>query len=306
MEKKRLILVTHGGLSHADEVLAISIVLSKEWNNYSGVTILRTGCNIPSEYRDNKQNEIWVIDCGLLYEPKNHRFDHHDKEYTSDCSFSQIAKYYSLDEVFSKYLPWYNRVIISDNLGFAFWFKSQKEKIRTDTAQALTNPFEGYIKNIFGDTTTFESDGKHANDILIFKGFGDYIISTAFNRKEDNTILEKKFKIYDKVGYINSGRVITTLTYYGKQKRVEVILTTSNSGREENKGCIGVLSTNSSRINLNNIDFSSLGKVNYIHKQGQYAVIDPETALSDTLLENLAKILNEQINNILSKKKPHK
>jgi uncharacterized UPF0160 family protein len=51
---KTLVLLTHGGLCHADEIFAIALIIAKEIQNYNGIIISRTGCNIPQEYKTDE------------------------------------------------------------------------------------------------------------------------------------------------------------------------------------------------------------------------------------------------------------
>jgi hypothetical protein len=293
---KNLVVLTHGGLCHADEILASAIIIYKEKDNYKKISVARTGSNIPEKFK-GPENDIWLIDCGMVYDPKSHRFDHHDVRYNYDCSFSQVLKYYGLHEKFLDLFPWYERVIICDNFGTAYWFKMQGENIATSTAQALNNPFESFIRNMFGNCHFIESTEDGSNNMVYTMLFnlGKFLIDSYNNRMQEIELLDSHFNVHGSVGYINSPKMITSLVYHAKTKNCKIIITNSNNGRAENKGCISIISTNSNKYNLSKLNLTCIGQVKFIHSQGYMAVIDPKTVITDDLLEGVAKILDRQL-----------
>jgi hypothetical protein len=75
-----IVLGTHDGSFHCDEALALSCL--KILPEYRDATILRSRnpellaqCNI-------------VVDVGAVYEPENHRYDHHQREFTGTLEVS--------------------------------------------------------------------------------------------------------------------------------------------------------------------------------------------------------------------------
>jgi len=296
---KTLVLLTHGGLCHADETLAVSVIIYKENKNYKKIVVSRTGCNIPDRFK-GPENDIWLIDCGMVYNQRLHKFDHHDLKHNEDCSFSQVLKYYNYHDGFMDLFPWYNRVIVCDNFGTSFWFKKQGDNISTATAQALANPFEAYIRNTFGNCQCIESDGANIEVFKMLLSLGRYLIESYKNRLQEIDLLENSFKVYNSVGYINTQKMITSLVYHAKTKYCKAIITNSNNGREENKNCISIISTNSNKYNLSRLNLSCIGQVRFIHSQGYMAVVDPKVPITDELLENVAKILDRQFCDFLN------
>lgn len=72
-------IITHDGLFHADEVLAIALI--KEI--YGDISVERTR-NISTEDFDNP--EIWIVDVGGVYNPELSCFDHHhDASLDASC-----------------------------------------------------------------------------------------------------------------------------------------------------------------------------------------------------------------------------
>ena len=229
---KTLVLLTHGGLCHADEILAVAVIAYKEKDNYKNIIISRTGCNIPDKLK-TPENDIWLIDCGMVHDQKTHKFDHHDEQYNDDCSFSQVLKYYNYHESFMELFPWYKRVIICDNYGTSYWFKKQGENISTSTAQALNNPFESYIRNLFGNCHLIESNGNHSDVFALLLNLGKYLLDSQSNRLQEIELLTNHFKVFNNIGYINSQKMITSLVYHAKTKKCKIIITNSNNGRAE-------------------------------------------------------------------------
>jgi hypothetical protein len=69
-----IVLGTHDGSFHCDEALALSCL--KVLPEYRDATVLRT--------RDASllaQCHV-VVDVGAVYSPENHRYDHHQREFT--------------------------------------------------------------------------------------------------------------------------------------------------------------------------------------------------------------------------------
>jgi uncharacterized UPF0160 family protein len=70
MNIKRVL--THNGMFHADEVLAIAGI-KREFPNVEILRISRD--SIPEE--DLKNPEVWIVDIGGVYAPKTGQYDHH-------------------------------------------------------------------------------------------------------------------------------------------------------------------------------------------------------------------------------------
>lgn len=100
LSKGCTIIGTHDGSFHCDEALAVSLLkLYYNFQSNSDVYIVRTrkpdilsACNV-------------VVDVGAVYEPENHRYDHHQREFkgvmkgfnTKLSSAGLIYKHFGLD-----------------------------------------------------------------------------------------------------------------------------------------------------------------------------------------------------------------
>ena len=290
----KLVLLTHGGLCHADEILACSLVLAKESENFEEIIISRTGEKVPNQYR-SPEYKVWVIDCGMIYDPARKLFDHHGVN-EEDCSFSQIAKYYNLHEKFKKYASWYERVIVSDNRGLSQWLKNQHEFLKTSTVIAFNNPFEGFIKMLFGSLSCISKINNPEIYFMLFN-LGKHILTNIETKEFEENYIKSHLKIIGKIGYIWSDRMLISIGYEAKKRSLAYIVMNSMSGRDDSAGTVSILSTNSSIYNLHSMNLKELGAVNFIHKQGYLAVIRPFNGeeISEDMLRRMSSILNKQM-----------
>lgn len=111
-------IVTHAGTAHADELLAISLVLLKEGLQPGGVDVVRKGDGSAKDWPDAD----FVIDIGRHYNPKKRWFDHHQfpAEAGPSCAFTLVARYYKVD---LNGLRWADRLSIVDSKGPVAWFE---------------------------------------------------------------------------------------------------------------------------------------------------------------------------------------
>jgi len=146
MNTPRLI-VTHGGMAHRDEFLAICVVFA--WFD----TV------IPVERRDPTQEEladpdVWVIDVGHKYEPGLSNFDHHQMSPDPTapvCALSLILAHFNLNRQWGQVYGWVEMTERLDTLGpmhVANWLSiSVADFFRT------LSPVEKAMLQIFEDDT---------------------------------------------------------------------------------------------------------------------------------------------------------
>lgn len=82
-------IITHGGIFHCDEVLAVALLISK----FGDIPIVRKYANEISEEEFNNPN-ILILDVGRRYEPNLGNFDHHqDANLMATCGLI-LFQYY--------------------------------------------------------------------------------------------------------------------------------------------------------------------------------------------------------------------
>jgi len=89
------IIITHHGVFHADEVSAVSLLRSFYIENDILVVRVPHQTNIDEvqELLKDHCNEVFVLDIGRIYNPKELKFDHH--QYTKDeCDMSSAGMIY--------------------------------------------------------------------------------------------------------------------------------------------------------------------------------------------------------------------
>ncbi|RYY86255.1 hypothetical protein EON63_06070, partial [archaeon] len=76
LDNPRILIGTHDGSFHCDEALAIGLLHLNPAFNHNSLVVVRT--------RDPKVLETCdvVVDVGAVYNPSQHRYDHHQREFT--------------------------------------------------------------------------------------------------------------------------------------------------------------------------------------------------------------------------------
>lgn len=114
-------IITHGGQAHADEVLAVALILIKEGKTPIEVQVVRT-CKERRARDWRKDGADFVVDVGGDYDPRKGWFDHH--QFPNDakpcCSFTLVARKYKVDLSF---FDWARKLAVIDSKGPAAWFK---------------------------------------------------------------------------------------------------------------------------------------------------------------------------------------
>lgn len=110
-------IITHGGKSHIDEMIAIGILLYFECSEPSFPEIERRD---PS-YEELEDPEVAVVDIGGRHEPENYNFDHHHDE-SLPASFRLVAQAYeveagNVDQLMAGAHSWYEYKDVLDRKG---------------------------------------------------------------------------------------------------------------------------------------------------------------------------------------------
>lgn len=113
-------IVTHSGQAHADDLMAIALILIKENYAPKEATILRVNeCKV-EDYPDAN----FIVDIGKHYDASKGWFDHHQfaVDAPADCAFTLVAAHYGLGR---DQLSWIERLAILDSKGPWTWFENQ-------------------------------------------------------------------------------------------------------------------------------------------------------------------------------------
>lgn len=105
-------IITHPGLAHRDEALAVGFILAEQ--RPASVRLFRREPTA-AELEDP---DVWVVDVGLRHEPKLRNFDHHQlpADAPPTCAMTQVAEYLGLAPAFAE-CGWYHAVAILDSKG---------------------------------------------------------------------------------------------------------------------------------------------------------------------------------------------
>lgn len=111
-------ILTHAGQAHADEIMAIALILIKEKVALDAAEIVRVNNCEPEKCVDAD----FVVDVGRKHEPANGWFDHHQfpKDAPAECAFTLVANHYGLKR---NALSWIERIALLDSKGPWTWFE---------------------------------------------------------------------------------------------------------------------------------------------------------------------------------------
>lgn len=165
--KKKLTIVTHSGQAHADDLMAIALILIKERSTPRTANIIRVpNCNA-ADYPDAD----FIVDIGKQYDPAKRWFDHHQfpKDAPAECAFTLVAKHYGIGR---GELYWIERLAILDSKGPYDWFQLEFGR--------EADHF-GEVEKALGSIDVFSWFTRLANET--------YIDATAFTRSLEMAIL---------------------------------------------------------------------------------------------------------------------
>lgn len=149
--------IMHAGKAHFDEVLAVSLILSREGD----VDIYRRN---PTQDELDDPN-VFCVDVGMRYEPNKRNFDHHQADLPA--SFVLVSKYYGIEEIFENF-EWFTTKSDIDIVGP--YNVAKNLNIDATTIFKLGSPIESFIIG------KFEEDPNHISGLL--KDFGDNLFDT--------------------------------------------------------------------------------------------------------------------------------
>jgi hypothetical protein len=164
--------ITHPGQAHADEVIAIAILLTK-----LGVTqIIRRQ---PTEDELNDP-DTWVIDVGGRYEPDRRNFDHHNVPGNeNDCSFDLILDHFNLSVAARAASPWLAFKSSIDCYGP--YATASKFGMDPETLFATISPIESQVLQLFAEAQEIKpGDFLYQLMEMVGRGLVDYWTKFAY------------------------------------------------------------------------------------------------------------------------------
>lgn len=144
----KLRIITHGGMAHADEFLAIAVILARHDLDYSN-------CEAVIERRDPKPEEldnpdIYVVDVGGRYEPDLRNYDHHqgdDPRVEGKCALDLVLEGFGLTEKANRASKWLEFKSSLDCYGPGK--TAEKMGMSVDALFATLSPIEGQVLKLF-------------------------------------------------------------------------------------------------------------------------------------------------------------
>lgn len=135
-------IITHAGQAHLDEVIAISLLLTKIEGE--DVEIKRERKVTKKELNDRK---IFVVDIGGEFQPELNNYDHHNNVMKDYCSYYLVGKYFLNLPDASDLLSWWDirSALDTDATTFA---KSLKIPTR-DLLNITTSPIDQFFTKLF-------------------------------------------------------------------------------------------------------------------------------------------------------------
>lgn len=114
-----MIIMTHAGQAHADDLMAVALILIKTKLSPKQATILRVGDCDPERHPEAD----FVVDVGRRLEPSRGWFDHHQfpKDAPPNCAFTLVADHYGIDR---NALDWMERLAVLDSKGPFTWYEN--------------------------------------------------------------------------------------------------------------------------------------------------------------------------------------
>lgn len=142
--------ITHAGPAHADEFIALAILVAKQ-------EIRRIERRNPTKEELQNPN-IWVLDVGGNHDQNLKNFDHHGVEGTEGkCAFDLVLEFFDMREIAAAASPWLSFKSAIDCTGP--YATATKFGMTPDAVFATISPIESQILGMFSkQTIIYESD----------------------------------------------------------------------------------------------------------------------------------------------------
>lgn len=269
-----MVIVTHAGQAHLDEVIAISLLLTKIEDE--DVEIKRVRKVTEKELNDRN---IFVVDVGEKFQPELNNYDHHNNVMKDYCSYYLVGRYFLNLTDASDLLSWWD--IRSDVDTDATTFAKSLKMETTDLLDITTSPIDQFF------TKLFETNPNML--IPALKEFGYFILKDLENaRNSYNTILHNyKILTYgenDGIDIGNSSTRSLNTFIHRLEKHPDFVMMDDNRG--DGKAIL--------RINNNLYDFHKVSKddrVLFAHSAGFIMKLRSGVSTEDiTDLLNLCRV----------------
>lgn len=170
--------VTHDGKAHMDELIGIALLAYNK--NELPTQIQRVDSNEASILVRNKEPNEYFIDCGLIYDPLNGYFDHHQSA-ELDSAALLVFNHFNQELINTDFHEYIKLLSLIDTKGpiavSDFKYNSESVKYFSFTQTLLLKQFENepllivelFYKGI-KEIIEFESDKKRASIWLSEKG----------------------------------------------------------------------------------------------------------------------------------------
>jgi uncharacterized UPF0160 family protein len=188
-----MIVVTHSGKFHADEVAAYTILRVI----YPDINVIR------SRDQDVIDNSDIVIDVGQVYDPLRNRFDHHQRGCDERFNINSMISMSSAGMVYKtygrKFLEKMTKTNDLEELFETIYFKVIQEIDALDNGMKQSESKLNYYINSGVTSMVSKMNGSniydHTEQMTLFKEASDYILQ---NMKYQITYFSERQKIYHK------------------------------------------------------------------------------------------------------------
>jgi hypothetical protein len=200
-------IVTHSGTAHADEIMAIALILQHTCTPLDEVEIERVSECDPVAARADYINKIYdlaqfngfyVVDVGKVYDPSMDFFDHHQfpADAPPDCAFSLVAKAFGYTE---KEFPWMERLSFVDSKGPYAYFEhkmGRKHASHREVAELLgTDSVFDYFPRIANRSS--DSMAAYKKAVEMAAGWLEMEIDWITKKKKNVEYAQKNLRVVD-------------------------------------------------------------------------------------------------------------
>lgn len=216
-------IISHPGSAHKDDFMAVSILLA-------------TLGEARVERREVTQDDIndantYVVDVGMVYDPENHNFDHHQDQ-SLPCAFHLVMQHLGYHDAANVVFGWYTHMSMMDVRGP--YKTAEQLGVDTSILFAASSPIDGYILSCFSKISCLGSDEIFYG---LMKEFGEDLINMIdlkMNRlerlkKETQILPVKHFKAL--VSHINENPKLSMELYLRYLDDASIVMSITPSVR---------------------------------------------------------------------------
>lgn len=131
-------IITHPGSAHKDDFLSASVLLA----TFGSAVVERREATAA----DIADPETFVVDVGMVYDPEQHNFDHH-QDPSLPCAFHLVMKHLGYHDAAEVVFGWYGHMSMMDVRGP--YKTAEQLGVDTSILFAASSPIDGYILSCF-------------------------------------------------------------------------------------------------------------------------------------------------------------